>query len=327
MYCRYFQEFVDILTEELITEASIIPFERYGQIIFLIGGAGSGKNFVLQNLLAHGGVNVDIDETKAYIKNNRERVIQALQRKIAAEQNESKIAKYEEYIKVLADKKNDLDMTDSKIATMLHNIGSALFKINGKESKLITLMNAAANAKKNGNVENLSNAVVNASGKDLDKVLDTAKGFVESGYKPENIHIVWVLTPFDEALENNENRDRKAPREVMEETHSGVIKTMKKITNEYNSLGLKKVIDGKVIVLFNSKAQDGDYVFQKVDDGNVFKYANNINRVVLKDAKQPVKSKKEIDKELKAAYKGGNGIKDYADFEKKQSAYTKNVPK
>ena len=33
----------------------------------MVGGAGSGKNFVLNNIIGHNGVNCDVDDLKTYI--------------------------------------------------------------------------------------------------------------------------------------------------------------------------------------------------------------------------------------------------------------------
>lgn len=53
--------------QTFLTEGRFVQFPNYGQIIFLVGGSGSGKNFVLQNMLGYNGVNCDVDDLKTYI--------------------------------------------------------------------------------------------------------------------------------------------------------------------------------------------------------------------------------------------------------------------
>ena len=53
--------------QTLLSEGRFIDFPKCGQIIFLIGGAGSGKNFALENIIGHNGINCDVDDLKTYI--------------------------------------------------------------------------------------------------------------------------------------------------------------------------------------------------------------------------------------------------------------------
>ena len=66
-----FNKYFFFHNQSYLTEGRFVQFPNYGQIIFLVGGAGSGKNFVLQNMLGHNGVNCDVDDLKTYIARDK----------------------------------------------------------------------------------------------------------------------------------------------------------------------------------------------------------------------------------------------------------------
>lgn len=234
--------------QTMLTEGRFVDFPKYGQIIFLVGGAGSGKNFVLQNMINYNGVNCDVDDLKTYIS------------------REAKF-KEEKYRDKGNDFLDDMDFKDSKKVFQMHNFSKKIFEPEGSEmenTKLDGLLNAA---RQNKSKNSLPNIVLNITGKDVHDFARLSVPFVEAGYKPNNVHIIWVLTPYKEASENNKNRDRVVPEEILTKTHKGVKQAMDIIrksngTIEYEHKGqtktfnMRKFIDGLVMIVFNSKGND-----------------------------------------------------------------------
>lgn len=234
--------------QSLLTEGRFVDFPKYGQIIFLVGGAGSGKNFVLQNTIGYNGVNCDVDDLKTYIS------------------REAKF-KEEKYKNKGNEFLNNMDFKDPDKVFQMHNFSKKIFEPDGSEmenTKLDGLLNVARQNKSKGTLPNI---VLNITGKDIHDFAYLSVPFVEAGYSPKNIHVIWVLTPYNEASENNKKRDRVVPNEILEKTHKGVKRTMDIIrksngTIEYEHNGqirnfnVRKFIDGLVMIIFNAKGKD-----------------------------------------------------------------------
>lgn len=247
--------------QTMLSEGRFIDFPKYGQIIFLIGGAGSGKNFALENIVGHNGINCDVDDLKTYIA--REKKFQS--------------AKY-------ADKGNeflqDMDFADPKKVFQMHGFAKSIYEPEGSEmesSRLDGLLRAARQSK---NKSNLPNIVLNITGKNLNDFQRLATPFVEAGYKPNNVHVIWVLTPFEDAMKNNAKRSRRVPTDILRGTHVGVKQAMDTIINSaginvnYTHKGNDKsfkftnYINGLVMILFNKPGVDSWIPNKKDEQGN-----------------------------------------------------------
>lgn len=348
-FCSHFQQFVDILTEALITEASIVPFERYGQVIFLIGGAGSGKNFVLNHMIENGGTNVDVDTFKKFIKKKSEYAYGVIEKKLKNIQGvlpsltddkkkneiEKMIEKYETFLEFLSGK---ITMKNIEHVAKLHAISKILFEDEGGNNNMLSsILKAASMAQ---NKDNIPNITVNITGKNLSELEKIAQFCKLAGYAENNMHIVWVLTPHWEAQKSNKDRDRTIDRLIVKETHKGARETFSSIRKDYSSLRLSELVNGKIVVVFNSvDKRDSDIVFGRKSKRNkdgVF-WVKAINRVVLKNVGEPIKSDEQIDKEIKRALNTSrpqtknpvksiddfNGrVKDYTNLEKNQKNYS-----
>lgn len=199
-------------------------------------------------MLGHNGVNCDVDDLKTYI---------AREAKFKEEQYKDK---GNEFLK-------NMDFKDSDKVFQMHNFSKKIFEPDGSElesSKLDGLLHSARQSKSK---DSLPNIILNITGKDVHDFARLSVPFVEAGYSPKNVHIIWVLTPYKEASENNTSRDRVVPTEILKKTHMGVKKAMDIIrkangTIEYNHKGqtksfdMRKFIDGLVMIIFNSKGVD-----------------------------------------------------------------------
>jgi hypothetical protein len=158
--------------QTLLSEGRFIDFPKYGQIIFLIGGAGSGKNFALENIVGHNGINCDVDDLKSYI---------AREKKFQEEPGN-------EFLK-------DMDFKNPEHVSKIHQVAKKYFEPEGSEmesSRLDGILKAARTSKRKGN---LPNVVLNITGKCPNDFQRLATPFVEAGYNPSDIHVIWVLTP------------------------------------------------------------------------------------------------------------------------------------
>lgn len=322
--------------QSLLTEGRFIKFPNYGQIIFLVGGAGSGKNFILQNVLGYNGVNCDVDDLKTYI--SRELKFR----------DEKYKNKGNEFLK-------DMDFKNPNDVFRMHKFSKKIFEPENSEMGNTVIDGLLKSARTNKSKKSLANVVLNITGKDVSDFAKYAKAFVQAGYSPENIHIVWVLTPFSEALQNNSKRDRVVPEEVLRKTHAGVKKvmdTLRKSSNavsysekgETKNFNMRQFINGLVMIVFNSKGVDswipnsrtnpnekefnvvtrganeegknepkgirytyhGKTVEEDKSEGSLTKnpsMVDHVNKVIIKEVGKPYKSDEEINKELQNAKK------------------------
>lgn len=160
-----------------------------------------------------------------------------------------------------------MDFKDADKVSKMHSFAKNIFEPDDSELENTKLDGLLNSARQNKSKETLPNIVLNITGKDVHDFARLAVPFVEAGYKPKNVHIIWVLTPYKEASENNSSRDRVVPNQILRKTHTGVKKAMDTIrksngTIEYSHKGqtkkfdMRKFIDGVVMIIFNSKGKD-----------------------------------------------------------------------
>lgn len=160
----------------------------------------------------------------------------------------------------------DMDFKNPNDVFRMHNFSKKIFEPENSEMGNTVIDGLLNSARTNKSKKSLANVVLNITGKDVFDFAKYAKAFVQAGYSPENIHIVWVLTPFSEALQNNSKRDRVVPEDVLRKTHVGVKKVMdilRKSSNvsysekgETKNFNMRQFINGLVMIVFNSKGVD-----------------------------------------------------------------------
>ena len=189
--------------------------KRYGQIVFLAGGAGSGKGFAIKNFMEGEKFKIrDVDEwKKAFMK--------------------------------LADTKNlypeiqGLSLKDPKSVYKLH----MFVKKKGVKDKSLDLLLRDANTR------HLPNIMFDITMKDASDIGDVIPKLVEAGYESKNIHLTWVLTNYAVAIVNNRNRERVVPEDIMLLSHEGAA------TNMYDVVKgkLPRGLNGGVRVILNNR--------------------------------------------------------------------------
>jgi len=187
--------------------------KKYGQVVFLAGGAGSGKGFAQQNFMEVDKFKVfDVDELKkAFIK-----------------------------LKELnMDLRNSQDVFDLhmmvKKSEIKNKILDALFKTH-----------AGLGSGKKGTFPNLMFDVTLKEIEDIDEVMPM---LMNLGYKPTDLHITWVLTNYYVAVQANQERERVVPDDILLQTHVGASKTMSKLLLGKTP----RQINGGVYVILNNR--------------------------------------------------------------------------
>lgn len=241
---------LEVITEEQLDEKLITYGNRapYGQIVFLAGGAGSGKGFAGSNFLDSAGFKVrDVDEMK--------KQLQVLNRlgKITVKDI---LNKYGKNIKP-----KDLELINKVFSTETPGGGQQtirnlnlknpdhvmtlhlLVKAMGIKDKSLENMLAASN-----NPETLPNIMFDITAKDLSDITDVLPALKAAGYKAENVHLTWILTNYVTAMSQNKSRERMVPEDILLKTHEGAANTVWGLVTR----ALPKGMNGRVDVVLNN---------------------------------------------------------------------------
>ena len=196
--------------------------KKYGQIVFLAGGAGSGKGFAIDNFMEGEKFKIrDVDEwKKAFLKLSD--------------------------TKKLYPEIKGLSLKDPKSVYKLH----MFVKKKGIKDKTLDLLLRDANTSR------LPNIMFDITMKDASDIGDVIPKLIEAGYDSKNIHLTWVLTNYAVAIVNNRNRTRVVPEDIMLLSHEGAA------TNMYNVVKgkLPRGLNGGVRVILNNRENTIPYV-------------------------------------------------------------------
>jgi hypothetical protein len=248
------------LDEKLITFSNRKP---YGQIVFMAGGAGSGKGFAIDNFIDAAGFKVrDVDEMKSAVGKLDQLgkfSIDDWFKKYASKLPEEDRAHVEEFVvgkgMSIADVANNLK--DPNNVAALHYIVDAMGL---KDKWIINMLSGKTNK------ETLPNLLFDITAKKVNSISDVIKPLVDAGYDPKNIHLIWVLTDYHLAVSNNKGRDRVVPDDILLGTHEGAAKTIWGILTK----GLPKGLNGRIDVILNNRENTVTY---KDSKGNEMKGA------------------------------------------------------
>jgi len=209
--------FSQFLAEKYLEEKLIMynQGKRYGQIVFLAGGAGSGKGFAIKNFMEGEKFKIrDVDEwKKAFMK--------------------------------LADTKKKfpeikgLNLKNSKDVIKLHQF----VKDKGIKEKSLDLL------LRDVNTRHAPNVIFDITMKDTSNIDAVIPKLLEVGYDPKNIHLTWVLTNYAVAILNNRNRERVVADDIMLLSHEGAATSMYEVIKGKLPRGL----NGGVRVILNNR--------------------------------------------------------------------------
>jgi hypothetical protein len=189
----HFKEHLEMRDYQQLDEKLIMynQGKRYGQIVFLAGGAGSGKGFAQQNFMEKDKFKVfDVDELKKL------------------------------FIKV-RDLKMDLRNPDD-----VFNLHMMVKKSGVKDARLNLLTKSLSQSKSK---ETLPNLMFDVTLKEIEDIKEMMPMLNALGYSSNNIHVTWVLTDYYVAVKANQERERVVPDDILLQTHVGASKTMSQI--------------------------------------------------------------------------------------------------
>ena len=199
---------------------------RYGQVVFMAGGAGSGKGYAIGNLM--NGLDYKVIDPDAF----KEAVVK-LGKLHASLGISSKFTQFKDInfrnpkdVEKIHLALKDWPLEQRQIAFLLAPHIKALMM-----QKLGIKKGAAGREWETygGEKAFLPNIIFDRTLKNASEIKDISDLLIQSGYKTNNIHIIWILTNWRIAMINNDNRPRRVPDHILLLTHEGVGKTMGEI--------------------------------------------------------------------------------------------------
>lgn len=260
------------LDEKLVTFGNQ-AYPNFGQVVILAGGAGSGKGYVLDNLLGIEGNVLDVDALKALA--------------IGSDRFASRVRD-----ETGVDLKN-LDLRDPESVKTVHDILANVYGVTKANQKRVFTSAIAAPQ------ERKPNLIFDVTLKDIKKLDDITRNAINLGYDRENIHVVWVLNDMDLAKQQNLERDRVVPDEILVTTHEGVAITMARLMDMGSDLS--RYLDGDMYIVFNQRGVDSTVITSPAGG----QYILDANYIKIKDQGRPVMNRSQLSSEIQ------NKIADY----------------
>ena len=285
--------------KQYLTEKQIIIAggQKYGQIVFLAGGAGSGKGFSSTNFMEINKFKVrDVDELK---------------------KSAIKLAKLKGDNPEIAN--TDLGKPDEVFK--LHQY----VKDKGWKDETLNLLLKGAE-----NPSTLPNILFDVTLKDEGDIYEVLPILFEVGYKPLNVHLVWILTDYEIAIEQNSQRERKVPDDIMLKTHTGAALTMTDMLRGKIS-GIGTLINGSINIILGGNKHT--IVMTSKDTKDTIKGKNKFTQMdgepIKRKGQLVIKSFKYINlkKEGKPMRSSGDFMKDMYNWDDLRSWVKDNIPK
>lgn len=193
---------------------------KFGQVVLLAGGAGSGKGFVSDNIIGIETKTFDVDQVKSMI----------------IHPGTTKLNK--KILDIYGIDVTKMDLRNPKDVGMLHKINDELGISKKIQDRFF----------QNLDTRRLPNVLFDTTMKSEKKIEDLVSTVEEAGYQKENIHIVWIMNELDTAVKQNKARERVVPEDILIDTHKGVSETM---ANLMRGARFQEFIDGEVWIVFN----------------------------------------------------------------------------
>lgn len=267
------QNTAEDLMEKLITFGGK-AYPKFGNIVIMAGGAGSGKGFVLNKLVGVEGKVFDVDELKR-LASKTPAIKKRVQKELGVD------------IEALGK-----DLKNPENVSKLHDIiANFLGADKGKERMFYrTVLTAPADRK--------PNIIFDMTFKEITKLEKVANDASKLGYDKKNVHIVWVVNDIEVAKAQNAKRARRVPSEILINTHRGAANTMGDIINMGTKL--KKYMDGDIVFAFNKVGVDANLA----TSGKGGSYVKDANYFYVKKQGKPPTSIDQLDKDIRRKIKG-----------------------
>lgn len=273
MIALTYNQYVNMINEKLITFGNRV-YPRNNQIVIVCGGGGSGKGFVVSNVLGIQAKILNVDDVKETLV------------KMKDTDNLSKQFK-EKYGKFLS----QVDMAN---ATDVGNLHAFVEEHNLAKNINDTFFKAQALKK------DKENALFDVTLKRYPKLPDIVELGLLGGYDPKNMHIVWVLNNFDMARKQNSERARRVADDILRSTHIGCAKTVREILMNAEE---KAIVDGDIWIYFANRNVDSKLAISDLGG----KYLEDYVCIKIKEQGKPLESYEDVmNKDVHIFDKDGN---------------------
>jgi hypothetical protein len=265
---------------------------KYGQIVFLAGGAGSGKGFAVQHFMQGSEFKIrDVDELK--IAFQKLDALGKFTTQDLLDKYGDKISERDKDLikKELIDKKLRMNQLDLKTPTHVY-ILHVLVRATDVKNKTLDLMLAGA---EKGQLPNL---IFDSTFKEVSDMTDVLPKLFAAGYEPKNIHVSWVLTNYQIAIKNNKSRARVVPEDILLATHAGAAQTVYNLV----TTAMPPTVQGGIYVILNNPENTIFIVDPQTGKAYKDKKGNPVIKdfkyLTLKEPGKPAKKELDVKKQL-----------------------------
>jgi len=266
--------------------------KKYGQIVFLAGGAGSGKGFAIQHFMQGSDFKIrDVDEMK--IAFQKLDALGKFTTQNLLDKYGDKISQKDKDLiqKELIDanvKMGELNLKTPTHVYILH----ILVRATGAKDKTLDLLLAGA---EKGQLPNL---IFDSTFKEVEDMTNVLPKLFAAGYQPKDIHVSWVLTNYQIAIMNNKKRARVVPEDILLATHAGAAQTVYALVTK----AMPPEVQGGVYVILNNPANTIFIVDPKTNkpykDKNGNPVIKDFKYLTLKEPGKPAKTELDVKKQL-----------------------------
>ena len=215
---------------------------KYGQVVFLAGGAGSGKGFAISNFMQGEDFKIrDVDALKIAFQKLDDLgkfTMDQLLKKYGSNISERDMDFIQKNVIDKGFSLKDLNLKTPEHVYALH----VMVRASGAKNKTLDLLldGAAQNT--------LPNILIDSTFADMDDITGYIPKLIKAGYETRNIHVTWVLTNYEIAIQNNKKLARVVPEDILLKTHNGAAQTVFALVKK----GFPKEVDGGVYVVLNN---------------------------------------------------------------------------
>jgi len=265
---------------------------KYGQIVFLAGGAGSGKGFAVQHFMQGSDFKIrDVDELKIAFQK-----LDSLGKFTTQDLLDKYGNKISEKDKELIQRElidANVKMGELNLKTPTHvYILHVLIRATDVKNKTLDLMLAGA---EKGQLPNL---IFDSTFKEVSDMTDVLPKLFEAGYQPKDIHVSWVLTNYQIAIKNNKSRARVVPEDILLATHAGAAQTVYNLV----TTAMPPTVQGGVYVILNNPENTIFIVDPQTGKAYKDKKGNPVIKdfkyLTLKEPEKPAKKELDVKKQL-----------------------------
>ena len=265
---------------------------KYGQIVFLAGGAGSGKGFAVQHFMQGSEFKIrDVDELK--IAFQKLDALGKFTTQDLLDKYSDKISERDKDLikKELIDKNLKMGQLDLKTPSHVY-ILHVLVRATDVKNKTLDLMLAGA---EKGQLPNL---IFDSTFKEVEDMTSVLPKLFDAGYQPKDIHVSWVLTNYQIAIKNNKSRARVVPEDILLATHAGAAQTVYNLV----TTAMPPSVQGGVYVILNNPENTIFIVDPKTNKAYKDKKGNPVIKdfkyLTLKEPGKPAKKELDVKKQL-----------------------------